>query len=285
MRLTLFYTILKIITYAYDTVIFVSGSSIDEIEGELNNDLGHLKAWFDENELLINLKKGKTESMIFGTAKRLGKTEKKEMKVEVNGTSIAGTLSYKYLGVHLDQSLNFATHFDKIYKKATGRLNLHRRIRSSIDSASAEKIYHTMIMPVFGYCGSLSLGWSSSYKKRIESLECRSLNVIRSTKAASVSLRVPSIDAGVKQRSCKLVFHTLQGNVCDAMKDYFVINAHGKNTRNDKHLVKLPQVKTEFGRKGFYYQAGKEFNDLPLSARKSRTLSNLELFLDDFYLM
>ena len=130
-------------TYADDRVIFVSGSSIDEIEGELNNDLGHLKAWFDENELLINLKKGKTESMIFGTAKRLGKTEKKEMKVEVNGTSIAGTLSYKYLGVHLDQSLNFATHFDKIYKKATGRLNLHRRIRSSIDSASAEKIYHT----------------------------------------------------------------------------------------------------------------------------------------------
>ena len=121
--------------------------------------------------------------------------------------------------------------------------------------------------------------------KRIESLECRSLYIIRSTKAASVSLRVPSIDAGVKMRSCKLVLDTLQDNVCDAMKDYFVINAHGKNTRNDKHLVKLPQVKSEFGCEGFYYQAGKEFNDLPLSARKSRTLSNLELFLDDFYLM
>ena len=74
------------------------------------------------------------------------------------------------------------------------------------------------------------------------------------------------------------MFDNSQGNVCDAMKDYFVINAHGKNTRNDKHLVKLPQVKTEFGRKGFYYQAGKEHNDLPLSARKieSRTI------LDDF---
>ena len=79
---------------------------------------------------------------------------------------------------------------------------------------------------------------------------------------------MPSIEAGVKKRSCNLVFDTLQGNVCDAMTDYFVINAHGKNTRNDQHLVKLPQVKTEFGRKGFYYLAGKEFNDLPLSARK-----------------
>ena len=29
---------------------------------------------------------------------------------------------------------------------------------------------------------------------------------------------------------CNLVFDTSQGNVCDAVKDYFVINAHGKNT-------------------------------------------------------
>ena len=142
----------KIITYANDTVIFVSGSSLDEVEGKLNNDLQNLKAWFDENELLVNLKKGKTESMIFGTAKRLGKAEEKEMKVEVNGRLIAGTLSYKYIGVYLDQTLYSATHFDKIYRKATGRLNLLRRIRSFIDSASAEKIYRT------GYCGSLSLG-------------------------------------------------------------------------------------------------------------------------------
>ncbi len=101
--------------------------------------------------------------------------------------------------------MNFATHFDKIYKKATGRLNLLRQIRSSIDTTSAEKIYRTMIMPVFGYCGSLSLGWSALYKKRIESIERRSLDVIRSTRAAPVILSLPSIEAGVKKRSCNLV--------------------------------------------------------------------------------
>ena len=105
-------------------------------------------------------------------------------------------------------------------------------------------------------------------QKRVESLEHWCFDVIRSRRKASVSLRVPSIEAGVKKRSCILVFDILQGNVCDALKDYFVINAHGKNTRNDQHLVKLPQVKTEFARKGFYYLAGKEFNDLPLNARK-----------------
>ena len=140
-------------------------------------------------------------------------------------------------------------------------------------------------MPVFGYCGSLSLGLSALYKKRIESIERRSHDVIWSTKVAPVSLRVPSIEAGVKKRSCNLVFDTLQGNVCDAMKIYFVIKARGKNTRNDQHIVKLPQVKTEFGRKSFYYLAGKEFNDLPLNARKIESRLLFRQFLEKHFNM
>ena len=44
----------------------------------------------------------------------------------------------------------------------------------------------------------------------------------------------------------RLMFDALQGTSCDAMKDYFVVNAHGKGTGNDHHLVELPQMKTEF---------------------------------------
>ena len=106
----------------------------------------------------------------------------------------------------------------------------------------------------------------------------------RSTRVAPVSLRVPSIEAGVKKRSCNLVFDILQDNVCDAMRDYFVINAHGRNTRNGQHLVKIPQVKTEIGRKGSYYLAGKEFNDLPLSARKIESRLLFRRFLENHFI-
>ena len=80
-----------------------------------------------------------------------------------------------------------------------------------------------------------------------------------------------------------MVFDTLHGNACDAMNDYFVIKAHGKNTRNDQHVVKLPQVKTEFGRKGFYYLAGKEFNDLPLTSRKTESRLLFRQFLEKHF--
>lgn len=93
--------------------------------------------------------------------------------------------------------MNFATHFDKIYEKATGKLNRRRQIRGSIEIASAEKIFRTMIMPGLGYCGSLSLGWPASYKRRIRNIEHRGIqfidgsDVIRSTRTAPIKLHGP----------------------------------------------------------------------------------------------
>jgi len=61
----------KIITYAGDTVIFTSSSDIDAIQSSLSQDLDNLSNWFRDNELIFNLKKGKSEVMLFGTGKRL----------------------------------------------------------------------------------------------------------------------------------------------------------------------------------------------------------------------
>ena len=116
----------KIITYADDTVIFTSSKDLDAIQHNLGEDIKSLADWFRDNELVINLKKGKTEVMLFGTAKRLNCFDGKELNLTVNGCRINTTTTYKYLGVHLDPTLNLDTHFLKTYKKAAGRVNLLR---------------------------------------------------------------------------------------------------------------------------------------------------------------
>ena len=59
----------KIITYADDTVIFTSSKHLDVTQHNLSEDISSLASWFRDNELIINLRKGKTEVML--TAKRL----------------------------------------------------------------------------------------------------------------------------------------------------------------------------------------------------------------------
>ena len=63
----------NIIKYADDKVIYVADEDLDTIQTELNKVIDNVADWLDENELIINLKKGKTESLLFGTAKRLAK--------------------------------------------------------------------------------------------------------------------------------------------------------------------------------------------------------------------
>ena len=195
----------SIITYADDTVIFTAAKDLESIQRHLSEDCHNLSSWFRDNELVLNLKKGKTECMIFGTAKRLNALNGRQLALTVNGTLINTTSSYKYLGVKLDSSLNLESHFDKMYKRAAGRFNLLRRIRPLIDKSSAEKIYKAMIQPVFTY-------------SRIESIERRSQKVIGG------NYEVQTVESLIKRQSCQLVFDCLQDNVCTPFKGYFTKN-------------------------------------------------------------
>ena len=54
-----------------------------------------------------------------------------------------------YLGVYLDPTLNLDMHFYKTYKKAAGRVNLLRRIRSNTDTLKC--IWHKIFFALFWF--------------------------------------------------------------------------------------------------------------------------------------
>ena len=59
------------IMYADHNVPYYSDKDMKEIEKVLSQDLCMVSKWLQENELVLNLKKGNTEVMLFGTKKRL----------------------------------------------------------------------------------------------------------------------------------------------------------------------------------------------------------------------
>ena len=91
-------TTCNMILYADDAVIYFSDKNIDVIQNHLERNFGSLMEWMTQNELIVNLKKGKTEIMVFGTNKRLNKLKEDPIKLEQNGTKINFTQHYKYLG-------------------------------------------------------------------------------------------------------------------------------------------------------------------------------------------
>ena len=90
--------------FADDIVIFLPGKSAEEIESVLNSELENIFRYFIKNDLIVNLRKGKTEALLFGTRRRLnmlhGKLALKFSPIEINSTN-----NYKYLGSVIDESL------------------------------------------------------------------------------------------------------------------------------------------------------------------------------------
>ena len=106
----------SILMYADDTVMYVAGKEIDSIENNLSKDMDNLSELLRCNELILNLKKGKTESILFGTAQRITKQRNEPLKVTISHPTpavINNTTVDKYLGVVVDTTLNLDSHFDK----------------------------------------------------------------------------------------------------------------------------------------------------------------------------
>jgi hypothetical protein len=258
--------------YADDTVLFTSGKDLNQIQQKLSDDFKRVGDWMEANELITNMKAGKTECMIFGTAQR---TKNKEMKIKYRQNTISYTRKYKYLGVSLNQSLSLSEHTASTYKKAVGRLYLLNRLRSQLTVKAATCIYQSMLLPLFTYCSIITCQTNNTYKQKVKSFEHRAHKVIFRNQPTVNTL--PSIDHLMKKRLCLNLYKCLNGNVCEHFKNYFDLMAN--NTRNNNRLIRLPKIRLESSKRSFFYFGAKCFNELPLSVRNAQ---NFKEFLSCF---
>ena len=117
---------MSILKYANDTVLYVADKEIQVIKAKLSKGVECLADWLKSNELVLNLKKGKRESLLFGTSQRITK-QTEPFKIKLSDLTV--TNEYKYFGACIDSSLNLNPNFNNCFKKASGRLRLLAKIR------------------------------------------------------------------------------------------------------------------------------------------------------------
>lgn len=211
--------------YADDTVVYVSGKSKDEIEKKLTDNFARIADWLEKNDLIIKMRRGKTECMLFGTTKRI---KDKQLDVKYRHRSIVCTDTYKYLGIKLDPSLNLHQHFTFTYKKVEGRLCLLKMIRAGLNIEAALTIYKTMIIPLFTYCSIVAF----KNNTKIEKFEKRTACVIQI--GNSQQKNIPTISLLGKKRICIIVYDCISENVCSNFKNYFKITSNKTRNRNNQ---------------------------------------------------
>ena len=78
-----------------------------------------------------------------------------EIELLVNENTIEQTDSFKYLGVQLNETMEWSNHIDYIQSKVAKRLGLVKRVKH-LPVKSRAIMYNTMIQPILDYG---DIGW------------------------------------------------------------------------------------------------------------------------------
>ena len=133
-----------VVLYADDTVIFHEDREV------LQTNLKRISDWCNENLLTINVKKSHwMKTKVCG--KGINDDNLTVVTFKVKNSSLTEVDLYRYLGLHIDNNLNFQAHHKKLVSQVQIKPSQFRKIRCFVNKKAAILIYKCTILPVLEY--------------------------------------------------------------------------------------------------------------------------------------
>ena len=269
----------KLLLYADDSALIVSGKDPKEIARDLSRELESCKQWLIDNKLSLHL--GKTEAILFGSKRKLNKVE--SFDVKCGDININNVNSVKYLGVQIDNTLSGENIVMNIIKKCNSRLKFLYRHKDMLDFCSRKTLCTALIQCHFDYsCSSWYPGLGKTLKDKLQVAQNKMIRFIldldnrahighKEFKKAGfldVSSRVSQLKLGhafkVNKKTCPeyLRFNFQKLNE----------NAERIATRAKAHNFHVPKIDP----KTFAYSTIKDWNNLPNDIKMTNSLKTFK---------
>jgi len=150
----------KLALFADDTLLYSIGNTNNSVIKKLQNQIDLILPWLDQWRISIN--PSKTTAIIFSNKRPIH-----TLKLKIRNIPINWSNSFKYLGIRIDNNLNFAKHIKQTLTKAKlTRFLLFPMLsnKSPLSLATKLYLYKTYIRPTITYtCPA----WASNISKTI----------------------------------------------------------------------------------------------------------------------
>ena len=232
--------------FADDTNIIYSGNNIDTLKHNAETDLVGLMDWFNINKLALNLTKS---NYIVISSKN--KKIQSDFNIMAGNAKISRVTSIKYLGIYIDQQLNWQEHINSICKKISPIIGILSKIRHLVTFPILRQLYYALIHPHILYCIE---AWGSAYQNHVKPLiilQKRAIRIITFSHPQSHTdqlfnfMKILPFYKLYFLTVCQLVFNELNGasNVNFGFQHRCL--THNYNTRN-KHLLSQLKHQTNY---------------------------------------
>ena len=164
--------------FADDTNVFFHGASIEELIKTAKDILSNLNYWFAANKLTLNA--DKSSFTIFKSQRK--KIDNIPNSINFLNYKIERTSSVRFLGLVLDENLNFDLHINEVCNKLKALFHVFYSIRNFLSKENIKTIYYSLIYSRIKY-GIAVYGQAGLTKmKRIQILQNRLLKVLAGKK-------------------------------------------------------------------------------------------------------
>lgn len=270
----------RINLFADDTLLFIAADTIAEAENKINSDLKNLSDWLKTNKLKLNVKK--TKYIIINQRKNENSVE-----IRMDNSVLDSVKNIKYLGIVIDNKLNFKDNTDFICKKVAKKIGFLSRIQNKLNFSHKVLIYKSIIAPHFDFCATILFLSKKSEMDRMQKLQNRAMRtILKCNKYTSVDLMLETLQwLSIKQRIYLRTFITIFNLKNKTLPEYLQSNlkysTHRYNVRN-KNDFKLTFTRTTNAQNSLFYKGLKLFNELPDLIKNEKKLNNFKRKCIDF---
>ena len=159
--------------FADDTSLTISANTILSLEKKMNDQLKLLGEWFLANRLTLNSEK--TKYMLF---KPTNRQVIPNITIKINDNPIERVKSIKYLGLILDENLDFKEHIMEVIKKVRKKIPAIIKTKYALNLDSKIKLYYAFVYPILLYGANIYGNSNKTYIKKLEKCQNKIINCL-----------------------------------------------------------------------------------------------------------
>ena len=266
--------------FADDTYLSLYGQNIQSLEKSANLEMKKISRWFSANKLTLNVSKSK-----FMIIKRKN-NKSKEFQLKYNGKKMERCSFYKYLGVYIDEQLNWKKHVDYLCEKLSKMSGMFAKLRHICDMNLLKTIYYALVESHLQYC---NLIWGSANEKVLEPLLKLQSKILRiicflpNGESNTIQAQRKTELLNLKQLNnfgiAKFMFRFKNGKLPKSYENFFKVRSGQqryllRNRTKEDYICEWGN--TNYGMKRLQYEGVQLWNNIPGEIRNIRTLKEFK---------
>ena len=234
----------------------------------------------------LSLNTSKSEYMVIGHRRQLNKINTDLSDLVLNNEVIKRVDRTKYLGINIDESLNWKEQYKTIKNKLKGGLSSRRKLKNILPQRKLDQVYKALFESHLRYGNIVWSALSNTKLSKLQRLQTRAKELIANARYKDgwtcQWLTVKSLISFEKGVMTYRILHDL---CTENLRHKFTERSMVADymTRNSGDL-QIPKVRLEYAKPSFYFSGVKNWNNIPNNIREEESIARFRTGFREYLL-